>query len=167
MATDLLYSLLLYPIIFILPAWIANGTPVIFGGGAPIDFGKKFGGRPIFGKHKTIRGTASGIVGGLVVAVLEYVLLAFPLALGIALVLGAIAGDLLGSFIKRRAGLAEGASVILMDQYLFFFMPILFSLPLGGLPDYLGLLVIFVLTGLLHKGTNVLAHMAKIKKVPW
>lgn len=164
---DLVYTLLLYPIIFILPAWIANGTPVLFGGGTPLDFNRKLSGRPIFGKHKTVRGTASGIAGGLIIVALEYVFFSFPLAVGAALVIGAVCGDLLGSFIKRRMGRKEGANVLLMDQYLFFIVAILFSLPFGGLPDYLGLLVIAVITGVLHKGTNILAHMARIKRVPW
>jgi CDP-2,3-bis-(O-geranylgeranyl)-sn-glycerol synthase len=165
--TDILYVLLFYPIIFILPAWVANGAPVIFGGGAPLDFNKKLMGRPIFGKHKTIRGTASGILGGFVAATLEYAFLSFPLALGFALALGAVAGDLINSFIKRRAGMAEGAHVVILDQYSFFIVALLFSLPFGGLPNYAGLLVVALLTGLLHKGTNVLAHKARIKQVPW
>ncbi len=167
MATDLLYVLLLYPIIFILPAWIANGTPVIFGGGAPLDFNRKLGGKPIFGRHKTLRGTASGLAGGLVIAALEYVFFSLPLELGVALVIGAIAGDLIGSFLKRRIGFKEGANVLLLDQYSFFVVAILFSLPFGGLPNYIGIVVIVILTGILHKGTNVLAHRARIKSVPW
>ena len=167
MAPDLIYTLLLYPIIFMLPAWVANGMPVIFGGGAPLDLGRKLDGRPLLGRHKTIRGTASGLVGGLVVALLEYVLLAQPLALGVAIVIGAIAGDLLGSFLKRRAELREGANVPLLDQYSFFVVAVLFSLPFGGLPNYLGIIIVAVLTGALHKGTNMLAHRARIKSVPW
>jgi CDP-diglyceride synthetase len=35
---------------FILPAYAANASPVVFGGGKPIDGGRKFfDGRPIFG----------------------------------------------------------------------------------------------------------------------
>ncbi|MDE1874229.1 MAG: CDP-archaeol synthase [Candidatus Micrarchaeota archaeon] len=165
--SDLLYALLLYPIIFILPAWIANGTPVLFGGGVPLDLGKKLAGKPIFGKHKTLRGTASGIAGGAIIAVLEYVFFAQPLALGVAVAIGAIAGDLVGSFAKRRLSLKEGANVWILDQYSFFVVALLFSLPFGGLPSPLGIIVLIVLTGVLHKGMNVLAHRAKIKRVPW
>lgn len=164
---DLLYTLLLYPIIFILPAWIANGAPVIFGGGAPLDFNKRLASKPVFGKHKTIRGTVSGVLGGLIVVALEYALFSFPPVLGSAIVLGAIVGDLLNSLIKRQAGLKEGTGVVLLDQYSFFVVAILFSLPFGGLPSYVGLSVIAVLTGILHKGTNMLAHTAKLKHVPW
>ena len=61
MMINWLYTVIIYPIIFILPAYAANGAPVIFGCGIPIDLNKKFRGKPIFGKHKTIKGLISGI----------------------------------------------------------------------------------------------------------
>ncbi len=159
---DLLYGFLIYPVIFILPAWIANGTPVIFGGGKPLDMG-----RHIFGNHKTWRGTTSGLIGGFIIASLEYVFFSQPLMLGFAITVGAIVGDLAGSFLKRRAHVKEGVNVPILDQYSFFVVAILFSLPYGGLPGLVGLAVIVVLTGVLHRGTNIMAHRARIKKVPW
>ncbi len=162
-----LYSFLIYPIIFILPAWIANGTPVIFGGGKPLDMGKKLGGKPIFGKHKTLRGTLSGVIGGFIISVLELAFFNQALAIGFALTIGAIVGDLIGSFIKRRIGVREGVSVAILDQYSFFVVALILAFPFGGLPNVVGLVVLIVLTGLLHRGTNVLAHKAKIKQVPW
>ncbi len=166
MSSDL-YNFLLYPIIFILPAWVANGAPVIFGGGAPIDFDKKFMGKPLFGKHKTIRGTFAGIAAGIVIALLEYPFFSYLLVTGIVLSLGAILGDILGSFIKRRLDMKESHGFPLMDQYLFFVVALIFAYPFGYLPGVVGMLVIVVLTGVLHKLTNVLAYMAKLKKVPW
>ena len=48
-----------------LPAWIANSTPVIFGGGKPIDGGMLFrDGRRVFGDGKTIRGFLAGMIFG-------------------------------------------------------------------------------------------------------
>ena len=48
---------------YIFPAYCANGAPVLFGGGKPIDLGKNFpDGRPIFGSHKTYRGFILGEV---------------------------------------------------------------------------------------------------------
>jgi len=35
------------------------------------------------------------------------------------------------------------------------------------MPNLLGLLFIIVLTGILHKLTNIFAHKAKLKEVPW
>ncbi len=166
-----LYSLLIYPILFILPAWVANGTPVLFSGRTPLDLGKMLMGSRIFGDHKTVRGTAAGIAGGFVIAVLEYEFLAFPLAIGIAVTFGAIAGDLIGSFAKRRVGIKEGANVPIMDQYLFFVFALAFALPValptGYMPSYLGLIIIIALTGVLHKLTNMAAFRVKLKDVPW
>lgn len=161
------YSILVYPLIFILPAWVANGAPVIFGGGKPLDFGKRIRGRLIFGSHKTIRGLISGIAAGFIVSLLESTFLPGMLLTGILLTLGTHAGDLIGSFVKRRIGKEEGASWVVFDQYLFLLFALIFALPLGGLPGIPGLFLIVVLTGALHKVTNIMAHKAKIKKVPW
>ncbi len=165
--SSLFYTLIIYPILFILPAWIANGTPVIFGGGMALDLGKKLSGKPILGKHKTIRGTVTGLTGGFIVAFIESIFLTNFLIVGIALSFGAIFGDLLGSFIKRQLNLKEGTNVLLMDQYLFFLFALIFALPFGMFPNLYGMLVIIVLTGILHRLTNILAHKAKIKQVPW
>jgi len=168
MTSTLLYSLLLYPILFILPAWFASATPVLLGGGTPLDFNRKLGGKPIFGNHKTVRGTISGLAAGILVSWIESALFTYPLMLGVALTAGAVAGDLIGSFIKRRMGHKEGANVILMDQYLFFLVALFVALPyIGFFPSIWGLIVIAILTGVLHRLANILAHKAGIKKVPW
>ena len=50
---------------FIFPAYCANAAPVIFGGGKPMDFGKKFfDGKPFLGAHKTFRGFLAGTIVG-------------------------------------------------------------------------------------------------------
>jgi CDP-2,3-bis-(O-geranylgeranyl)-sn-glycerol synthase len=167
MVTGLLYTLLIYPIIFILPAWVANGAPVIFGGGAPLDLGAKLGGKPLFGKHKTVKGTVSGLSAGIIIALVESAFMPWLLLTGVALSVGAIVGDLLGSFIKRRMNRKEGTNIFILDQYLFFVMALLFALPFGNLPGYGGLAVLIILTGFLHRSLNMAAHRAKIKKVPW
>ncbi|MGC8699821.1 MAG: CDP-2,3-bis-(O-geranylgeranyl)-sn-glycerol synthase [Candidatus Micrarchaeia archaeon] len=157
----------MYPIIYILPAYVANGAPVIFGGGKPLDFGKKIKGKPIFGPHKTIRGLVFGIASGIIVGAIESLFLPYMLILGIALSLGTHAGDLLGSFVKRRMGKKSGANMPIIDQYLFLVFALLFAYPFGNAPGILGIVFLFVLTGILHKLTNVLAHRAKLKEVPW
>ncbi len=165
---DLLYMLLAYPIAYILPAWVANGTPVIFGAGKPIDGGRKFRGRPIFGKNKTRRGLVTGIIGGAIIGLVESSFLgAYMLPLGVVLAVGTLLGDLLGSFIKRRLGQEEGRNFAIPDAYLFLVVALAMAFPLGHRPTVWGLLVIVVLTGILHRATNIMAHKTRIKKVPW
>ncbi len=163
----LLYSIFLYPILYILPAYVANGAPVLFGGGKPIDFGKRLLGKEIFGPHKTIRGLVAGLLSGFFIGFVESIFLPYMLLIGIMLSIGTHIGDLLGSFIKRRLGIKSGESLPLMDQYLFFVFAILCALPLGHLPNAYGMLFLIVLTGILHLLTNIGAHKLKLKEVPW
>lgn len=163
----LIYSVIVYPIIYILPAYVANGAPVIFGDGKPLDFGRKLLGKAIFGPHKTIRGLVAGLLSGFVIAGIESIFMPYMLAVGIMLSIGTHVGDLLGSFVKRRLNMASGISVPLMDQYLFFAFALLFAFPLGNLPNAYGILFLVVLTGLLHVLTNAVAHRLKLKEVPW
>ncbi|MDP2846531.1 MAG: CDP-archaeol synthase, partial [Candidatus Methanoperedens sp.] len=94
-----------------LPAYIANPTAVVFGGGTPVDFGKNWkDGRRILGDGKTFRGliggTACGIIVGLVQmnAPPQWSLGSFTLTTIITLSFGALLGDMVKSFFKRRAG---------------------------------------------------------------
>lgn len=162
-----LYVVIIFPIIYIFPAYVANGAPVIFGGGAPIDFGKTFRGKALFGKHKTIRGFVFGMLSGVLIGALLSLALPFMFIIGIALSLGTLLGDMFGSFIKRQMGHKEGKDVFLMDQYLFLIFALLFAFPFGNVPNLYGLIFIFILTGVLHKLTNKVAHKAKLKDVPW
>ncbi len=164
---DYLYSIILYPIIYIFPAYVANGAPVIFGGGMPLDLNRKFMGKRIFGKHKTIRGLAAGLASGFIIAYAESLFIPYMLALGILLSIGTHFGDLLCSFIKRRMRIKEGVSLPFFDQYLFLLFAFIFALPLGNLPSAYGIIFLIILTGLLHKATNVAAYLMRIKKVPW
>ena len=166
--TDWLYLIILYPIIFILPAYVANGAPVLFGGGTPIDLNKNLGGKPIFGKHKTIKGLVSGIAAGILIGFAESLFPAygFMFLIGIFQSVGAHVGDLLGSFIKRQRGVKAGRR-FLLDPYLFLVFAILFSIPFGHLPDLLGVAFLLVLTGIMHPLTNLIAHALKLKEVPW
>ncbi|MGC8479139.1 MAG: CDP-2,3-bis-(O-geranylgeranyl)-sn-glycerol synthase [Candidatus Micrarchaeia archaeon] len=164
---QIIYTIILFPIFYIFPAYVANGAPVIFGGGKPIDMGKKFRNKPIFGKHKTIRGFVFGILSGVLIGALESLILPQMFIIGIALSIGTLLGDMLGSFIKRQIGYKEGKDVFLMDQYLFLIVALMFAFPLGSTPSIYGIIFILLLTGVLHKTTNLIAHKAKLKEVPW
>ena len=164
---QVLFGVFLYPIIYILPAYAANGAPVLFGGGRPLDFGRKLFGKRVFGPNKTIRGTLSSIIAGIAVGVIEYPFLHYMLLIAVFLTLGANAGDLIGSFTKRRLNLKSGAGAPVLDQYGFFALALLFAFWLGHLPGAYGLLFLVVLTGILHVVTNMGAYALKLKRVPW
>lgn len=164
---NLLYIVFIYPLAYIFPAYAANGAPVLFGGGRPLDFGKKLGRKRIFGDHKTIIGTASSMLAGIAVGIIEYPFIHYMLPVAILLAIGANIGDLFGSFIKRRTGMRSGASLPIMDQYGFFIFALIAAFPLGHLPGLYGMVFIIVLTGVAHLATNMGANRLKLKKVPW
>ncbi len=152
--------LILKSLWYILPSYVANMSPVIFGGGRPLDMGRKFlDGRRILGDHKTIKGFASGILIGTLVGCLQGRSLA-----GFLLSLGAMLGDSLGSFVKRRMGIEAGGSAPLLDQEGFLIASILLAYPVEPL-DMGSILFLLVVTPALHKGTNVIAHRLGLKGV--
>ena len=62
---------------FIFPAYCANGTPVLAGGGTKMDFGRNFiDGKRIFGNNKTFRGFFFGWAVGFLVGILKALFLA-------------------------------------------------------------------------------------------
>ncbi len=165
---QIIYDIILYPIIYIFPAYAANGAPVLFGGrGGPLDMGKKLGKKRIFGNNKTVSGTLAGLACGMLVGVIEFPFLSFMLPIAVLLAIGTIFGDLLGSFIKRRIGIKPGAGVPILDQYGFFIVALVLAFPMGHMPDIYGLAFLVILTGVLHMFTNKGAHRLGLKKVPW
>ena len=136
---SLVYNLIIYPIIYIFPAYAANGAPILFGAGkTPLDFNKKLAGKRIFGDHKTVRGTVSSLLAGTAVGLIEYPFFHFMLPIAILLTIGANVGDLFGSFVKRRIDYNSGASFPIMDQYGFFIFALIFAFPLMHLPTLYG-----------------------------
>lgn len=164
---NLIYLYFLYPIIYIFPAYAANGAPVLFGGGKPLDQGKKLGGKRIFGDNKTMMGTASSLIAGIIVGAIEYPVFPYMLPIAVLLAIGANFGDLLGSFLKRRLNFKSGRSFPVMDQYGFFLFAVIFALPIGHLPDLYGIVFLVILTGVAHLTTNMGAHRLRLKGVPW
>ncbi len=119
-----------------LPAGIANMSPVLVQNhlnwlAVPVDAGRRIGGKPVFGSHKTWRGLlVATIVGGIFFLAqvgLTYSaptligwsyadLRSLPLWFGFAIGAGAILGDLIKSFFKRRVAVAPGKSWFPFDQ---------------------------------------------------
>lgn len=138
---------------FFYPAGTANGIPVLAAlipglrnWTTPLDFGRSFRGKRIFGDNKTWRGLlVAMVVSTLTLALLQlitrhsaallnltrelnYVHLP-TLLLGPALGAGALLGDAIESFCKRQAGVAPGQSWFPFDQVDFIFGALLASLP--------------------------------------
>lgn len=169
-------------IIFILPAYVANCLPVIFGGGTPIDFGARFtDGKRVLGDGKTIRGFAAGLLGGIVVTWLlsGYAAHLFlpaldagkQLSVGAALAIGALTGDCLGSFIKRRLSLPRGHPTLLLDQLPFLFVALAFAFAAApqlveavSLPSFAFLTILTIVA---HIAANRIGYVLKLKEVPW
>jgi len=169
-----------YALWFILPAYIANAFPVIFGGGLTIDRGKKLrDGKPIFGSHKTVRGFVAGLIAGTLTSLVQAALLQsdmlsdfvlpfqFTILTGSMIALGALVGDLVHSFIKRRISLAEGSPLPVADQLDFVVGAIFFSVLVSAPPPLLTVVLILIITPPIHLLTNYLAYLLGAKKTPW
>jgi CDP-2,3-bis-(O-geranylgeranyl)-sn-glycerol synthase len=175
---------------FFLPAYVANPMAVVFGGGRPIDFGRRLSdGERIFGDGKTWRGLVGGTVSGAILGLL----LSLPfqwfapssswsfgspaVALGASAVLafGALLGDLVGAFVKRRMHLPRGAKASGLDQYDFVIGGLLVSLLIPGwsVPRFFsgdalfGLVAIIVITPALHRAVNLVGYRMGRKHEPW
>lgn len=177
-----------------LPAVLANMSPVLLKGKMPLDFGKDFfDGRRILGDGKTIEGLIGGTMVGTFVGLSQFGLLYFldagetqwgfgmdmyAIVIIVLIAFGALFGDLLGSFLKRRLNIKRGAKFPIMDQYdlvigVFILLMIFpFSRP-WALDRYLldwhfiTLLTIVIGTFAVHRISNLVAYKAGWKKVPW
>jgi CDP-2,3-bis-(O-geranylgeranyl)-sn-glycerol synthase len=145
-----------------LPAYIANATPVSLGGGGPLDGGRTWiDGEPLFGDHKTVRGTFYGLAAGTLVGLLQGYLLK-----GILLSIGTIGGDIAISFVKRRLKMKPGALFPIADQVGF----IVFAVALASLVEpqtWERMVTIVLATVPIHFLTNVIAWLLKMKSNPW
>ncbi len=160
---------------FIFPAYCANGTPVLAGGGPKMDLGKNFiDGKRIFGNNKTFRGFFFGWGIGILVGVVEGFVFGFdkfPLWFALLIPLGALLGDLTGAFIKRRLSIPPGGLLPIVDQVDFVVGAVVFSLPLvltgWHLLTWPVAVVALLITPPIHLFTNFLAYKLKLKKNPW
>jgi len=118
------------------PGIFANMAPVFFKNmfkplAVPVDLGKTWRGKPIFGKNKTFRGFVVGIASAIPGIALQTYLYRFPtfeslsfipydeinfVLLGFLMGFGVLFGDLMESFVKRRLGLKPGAKFFPWDQ---------------------------------------------------
>ena len=173
-----------------LPAFLPNSAAVIFGGGKPVDLGRTWKGKRIFGDGKTWTGFIGGITAGIFLGIVQMMLALnfdpnglwgfapFPQALGVitALACGSLLGDLCGSFIKRRLGIERGDKAAGLDQFNFIVGALLLTallFPSWVYANFLqgdhwiSLLAILIITPLLHRGVNIIGYKIGLKKVPW
>lgn len=158
-------------IIYILPAYVANASPTVLGGGPPIDMGRNFfDGKRIFGDNKTIRGLIAGILcgtlTGLIIPLFASISLYDSLLRAFLLSVGTHIGDLFGSFIKRRLNLPPGASAPVLDQLGFLVFALLITLPFYPL-ELMAIIFLVFLTLILHPLTNLIAYLLKLKDKPY
>jgi CDP-2,3-bis-(O-geranylgeranyl)-sn-glycerol synthase len=145
-----------------LPAYFANASPVVLGGGGPIDGGVNWiDGKPLLGSHKTVKGTVLGIAVGTIVGVLQGNSIGGFLQAG-----GAILGDIVFSFLKRRVDLEPGASFPFVDQLDFIIFAVILSFPVQS-TALNQVFAILVLTFPIHYITNFIAYWLRLKKHPW
>lgn len=180
---------ILFALWFFAPVGIANASPVFANRvpvlqklGMPIDGGRTFRGKRIFGDHKTVRGLMAGTLFGFLTTALQMLLFnnfsffesvsgsvdyssPIVLLMGAALGFGALAGDAIKSFFKRQFSVPSGQSWFPFDQIDYIIGAILFSLPFVtlGSKDYL---VITVVWFLIHPIATVVGWLLKLKDSP-
>ena len=184
MLSDILLTIWLF-----LPAGLANMAPIFAAHwrlwpalDKPIDGGRQWRGKRLFGDHKTLRGFVVGwltaLIAVLIQAWLEAVSPALKefiyifdyeqvnlLAWASALSLGALGGDAIKSFFKRRAGVKPGKSWVPFDQIDYVAGTIAASLLVVQLP--LRFYVIALIAGLaLHPLSTFLGWLFKLKDSP-
>lgn len=174
---------------FFVPAGIANVTPIFLAKvpglkrfKTPLDFGKKWHGKPIFGANKTWR----GLIGGIITATLFVWLQVWlsqnvswigeltadigyttmnPLLLGPLFAIGALGGDAIESFLKRRRGIAPGQSWFPWDQTDYIIGASLTTFALVSLSWYQYVLVL-VLWMIIHLISSYIGFRTGLKKQP-
>jgi CDP-2,3-bis-(O-geranylgeranyl)-sn-glycerol synthase len=169
---------------FFLPAGLANMIPIIVAKlpglrayNAPIDGGKTYRGKRVFGAHKTWRGLLSGIVMATLVLWLQQVAIRHSavlhdwtsqvdyLALNIWIVgplfgIGALGGDAIESFFKRQRGVAPGHGWFPFDQTDYIIGGALLTAPFIRLDffQYVALLVIWLIVHIVASYIGFLLH---------
>ncbi|HYH75682.1 MAG TPA: CDP-archaeol synthase [Candidatus Saccharimonadales bacterium] len=174
---------------FFLPAGIANVVPIFAAKipllrpyDAPIDGGRSFRGKRIFGSHKTWRGMVTGIIFGTLTLWLQQYLVGnvdairaltdqvdyaqLPtLLMGPLFAIGALGGDAIESFFKRQRGIAPGKGWFPFDQTDYIIGGAIATMPFVslGLWQYAWLLGLWLLV---HVISTVIGYFAGLKESP-
>ena len=170
-----------------LPAGIANMTPVIANKipllnqwKTPLDFGKSYKGKRVFGTNKTWRGLVTGaVIAGLTAVFIQWLFIdRFAIAnslstgfswqsfaFGAWIGTGALIGDAVESFFKRQKGVPSGESWFPFDQTDYIIGGLLFGLPFLQL-NLLDYVAIFVMYFGLHLFVSYIGYLLNFKDKP-
>tara|TARA_Y100000310_G_C20693415_1_gene823861 strand:- start:3454 stop:3990 length:537 start_codon:yes stop_codon:yes gene_type:complete len=142
----------------------------------PLDFGKSFRGKRIFGDHKTFKGIVIGTIIAILMVYLQkvfylswinYSLIDYSsvnvVLLGLALGLGSLLGDAVKSFFKRQLEIAPGKPWIPFDQIDWIIGSMIFVSFLVEISLIVGLWV-FIFYGALHFIANLAGYYLRINK---
>jgi CDP-2,3-bis-(O-geranylgeranyl)-sn-glycerol synthase len=162
----------------LLPAYAANIFPPLANGKIPIDGGRKVKEWRILGDGKTWEGFLLGIFVGTLVGLAEAYLsgpistsynIALPqitILTAFLIPLGALLGDMAGSFIKRRFRMSRGGDAPFLDQLDFLMGALLLShwfIELNGTI----VIIMFIITPVLHRVSNIIGYWLRVKREPW
>ena len=168
---------------FSLPAYVANMAPVFAKGvpflNIPVDLGKTYQGKPLFGSHKTYRGFFFGIVSAIIIccsqavlyewipffrdiSLIDYSSTCFIL-LGFLFGFGALAGDVIKSFFKRRVGVVSGKSWFPFDQ-MDYLIGMLVLVSFVYIPPVTHIIVILILGATMSLITSYIGYFLGMKE---
>lgn len=181
---------ILFALWFFLPAGLANASPVFANKipllgtlGMPLDGGKHFRGKRIFGDHKTVRGLSVGTLTGIVTGMLQYALydsvsfikdmsivtyssIWWAVALGALLGFGALAGDAVKSFFKRQFAVPSGKAWFPFDQIDYIIGGLAASSIVVDLPQRSAYLWIGLVWFLIHPAATFVGWLLGLKDSP-
>ena len=169
---------------FILPAYFSNASGLLFGRGAPVDFGKydkngvRWIGNGVTWKGLiagTLIGTLTGLVQGYFAPEIlqnysQYIITPIIVNIGNGIIIGfllgfgALVGDALESFIKRRIGIKRGEPAPILDQIDFIIVALIFVSPITGF-NSIFIIISIVLTLIIHLLANTIAYLLGMKDV--
>lgn len=182
-----MFEEVLKSILYFLPAYFANGAPVIFDKfnllpylKKPIDGGRKIGKDYIFGETKTWRGLVAGVlVGAFTSIVITLIACNFKncefglgdwlisgVGWGAMLGFGIIMGDLVKSFFKRRLHIKSTAPFFPFDQMDYLGALLLLYLFFPFIPA-INFWIILIISPLFPILANITAYFLGWKKVWW
>jgi CDP-2,3-bis-(O-geranylgeranyl)-sn-glycerol synthase len=180
---------LLFALWFFLPAGVANMTPILVANiprlkelNAPMDFGRTFRGKRIFGAHKTWRGFIAGILAATIVLAVQQLLVrcfgwaqtlthqvdysSLPtLVVGPLFAFGALGGDAIESFFKRQRGIKPGHGWFPFDQTDYIIGGSIATIPFVSLSfwQYFELLLLWLL---IHVVASYIGYLLHLKDRP-